>query len=61
MAKNAVRNIFDAQKKAAEHAKKVFTEVDFKFRGDTDEEIKAQMNKVFSAILNAWAEGWLAK
>ena len=51
-------NIYEAQEKAEDHARKVFTEVDFKFQGN-EKEIEVQMDKVFKAIVNAWATGSL--
>ena len=61
MTKKKKLDIFGAGNEAKKHAKKVFAEIDFKFRGDTDKEIEAQMDKVFKAILNAWIEGWLSR
>ena len=51
-------NIYEAQEKAEDHARKVFTEVDFKFQG-SEKEIEVQMDKVFKAIVSAWAIGSL--
>jgi hypothetical protein len=50
--------IYDAQDKANEHAKKTFSTIDFAFQG-TDEDTEKQMDKVYQAIINAWADGWL--
>tara|TARA_R110000824_G_scaffold58288_2_gene157715 strand:- start:1252 stop:1431 length:180 start_codon:yes stop_codon:yes gene_type:complete len=54
------QTIFEAQAQAKEYVDKVFTDVNFKFCGETEEDIKTQMDKVYHAIGNAWFEGWSA-